>query len=316
MPQVSVLLLTYNSDPGKLRRTLAAIARQKEVSLQVIISDDGSSKKDFSFLEGFMKELGLSDWKLLEHPVNRGTVQSCLSAAQAATGMYAFTTSPGDFLFDDYVLRDFFQFAQAHKCPLCFGTSVYYHRDSDGIHTRPQTAPLRPVHYAPDASLHRINTSFFAGDWVIGGAYFRSVPLMVESLQAIAGKVIYTEDTPSTMYLLAKGCRMCYYDRKMIWYEYGTGISTGANASWIARVEADIQAGYALLRQKFPRNPYLDRLCRSQWDRPKWRRSLGNLLRHPLIVIEQRLLRCTPPKTVSCTAEDLSRLQTLLETDC
>ena len=314
MPQVSVLLLTYNSDPTALRRALTAIAQQKEVDLEVIISDDGSVKKDFSFLPDFMAEAGISQWKLLENPENRGTVFNCLAAAEAATGTYTFTTSPGDFLFDQFVLRDFYRFAQKHDCALCFGNAVYYScTDSKPEHSRLFGQPLRPQHYAVGAPRWKSKTAFFSGDWVVGACYFYKLPCLLESLKAIAGKIIYTEDTPTTMLFMAQGYPLCYYDRNMVWYEHGTGISTSGSSKWDRLVLEDLHAGYRLLKERFPKDPYIDYAHRHALQAPGWRRSVGNFLRHPLIMLRLRLLQKAPKKEAVCTAADWKRLETLLE---
>lgn len=314
MPSVSVLLLTYNSDPVQVRRTLTAIAGQKEVTLEVIISDDGSAKKDFSFLPGFMEQIGLHQWKLLEHPNNRGTVYSCLSAAEAATGEYAFTTSPGDFLFDEYVLRDFYRFAHDQNCTICFGNAVYYSVEAGKpALSRRFGKPLRPRHYAPNTPASQGKTAFFSGDWVVGACYFRRLPQMRESLRAITGKVVYTEDTPTTMFLMAQGHRLCYFDRNMVWYEHGTGISTSGSSKWDRLVREDIHSGYRLLKEQFPRDPYIDYAHRRALETSNLRRLAGNLLRHFDIMARLRLLRRAAPKEVSCTGGDWERLAELLK---
>lgn len=314
MPSVSVLLLTYNSDPAQVRRALTAIAGQKEVALEVIISDDGSTKKDFSFLPDFMDRIGLQQWKLLEHATNRGTVYSCLSAAEAATGEYAFTTSPGDFLFDEYVLRDFYRFAKEHNSVCCFGNPVYYGCEEGTPKQSLQYGqPLRPQHYEKDVPAAYGKTAFFAGDWVVGACYFRRLPEFRECLQAIAGKVVYAEDTPTTMFLMAQGNRLYYYDRNMVWYEYGTGISTGGSSKWDRLVREDIHSGYRLLKEQFPRDPYIDYAHRHALETSDLRRSAGNVLRHLDIMLRLRLLRRAPKKEVSCADKDWERLAELLK---
>lgn len=314
MPQVSVLLLTYNSDPAQMRRALTAIASQKEVSLEVIISDDGSAKKDFAFLPDFMDQAGITQWKLLEHPHNRGTVYSCLSAAEAATGEYAFLTSPGDFLFDTYVLRDFYRFAQEHDSALCFGNAIYYTCEGGSPESSAQFGqPPRPQHYALDTPSSHKKTAFFSGDWVVGACYFRRLPQLRESLEAIAGKIVYTEDTPTTMFLMAQGHPLCYYDRNMVWYEHGTGISTSGSSKWDRLVREDLHSGYRLLKVRFPKDPYIDYAHRHALENSRIRRAIGNLLRHPFIMLRLRLLRRAPKKEVSCTHEDWERLAELLK---
>ena len=314
MPSVSVLLLTYNADPAQVRRALTAIAGQKEVALEVIISDDGSVKKDFSFLPDFMERVGLQQWKLLEHPNNRGTVCSCLSAAEAATGEYVFTTSPGDFLFDEYVLRDFYRFAREQDCAVCFGNAVYYSAESGKpVLSQRVGRPLRPQYYAPKVPDSYGKTAFFAGDWVVGACYFRRLPEFRECLQTIAGKVVYAEDTPTTMFLMAQGQRLCYYDRNMVWYEHGTGVSTSGSSKWNLLIREDIHSGYRLLKEQFPQDPYIDYAQRHGMETSNLRRLAGNLLRHFDIMLRLRLLRRTSPKQVSCTDEDWERLAELLK---
>lgn len=314
MPQVSVLLLTYNSEPAQLRRALTAIANQKGVTLEIIISDDGSAKKDFSFLPDFMGSLGFDRWQLLEHPVNRGTVYNCLSAADAATGEYVFTTSPGDFLFDEYVLRDFYQFVQQNNSVLCFGNAVYYSCQAGKAERSARYGhPLRPQHYGVNAPLSHGKTAFFSGDWVVGACYFYKRTHLCESLLAIAGKVIYTEDTPTTMFLLAQGHRLCYYDRNMVWYEHGTGISTSGSSKWDQLLREDIRSGYQLLKEHFPNDAYIDYALYHSPEIPRAQRILKKLIYHPLIMLRLCFLRWTPKKEVSCTDKDWQRLTELLQ---
>ena len=110
MPQISVVVATYNPDVNKLNRTLKQICRQENVSFEVIITDDASSKKDFSHLGEFFKNNGFENFKILEHNENVGTVKNCLSALNEAKGKYVFITSPGDILFDKNTLSDFYNF--------------------------------------------------------------------------------------------------------------------------------------------------------------------------------------------------------------
>ena len=44
MIDVSVVLVTYNSEWEKVRITLLSILKQKNVSMQIVIDDDGSEK--------------------------------------------------------------------------------------------------------------------------------------------------------------------------------------------------------------------------------------------------------------------------------
>ena len=124
MPQVSIVVLTYNPNPEKLRKTLEAAVSQRGVSVEIIVSDDGSAKKDFGFLPEFFAQRGFADYKVIENPENKGTVYNCYSGVCAASGEYVFLTSPGDILFDENTMCRFYEFSAARNAQLCFGNAV------------------------------------------------------------------------------------------------------------------------------------------------------------------------------------------------
>ena len=313
MPQVSVIVLTYNPDPAKLRQTLTAAARQREVDYEILISDDGSARKDFSFLPTFMQQLGVENWRLLDNAENKGTVQNCLSAVREAQGDYVFLTSPGDYLFDDFVLRDCYRFAEKHQASLCFGDAVFYSA-ADGQPRVTQTygTPAQPQLYAPTVSKARMKAAFFGGSWVIGASYFRRRTVALSYLEKIASGSVYTEDTTSTAAALACGERLCYVARNVVWYEDGTGVSTSANQRWKEVLAKDLVQSYTQLKAEHPKDPYVDILYRNVVETNRTKRIVGKLLRHPLLFV--RILLCKRAKKIplAYTAEDMQRLTELL----
>ncbi len=308
MPQVSVIVLTYNPDNEKLRRTLAAAAGQKDIEFEIIISDDGSARKDFSFLPEYMASLGVDNYRLLAHAKNRGTVQSCRSAVAEATGQYVFLTSPGDYLYDEYVLRDLYRFAQDNDAPLCFGNAVFYR---DGALTRTVGVPAAPQLYAPEVSKQQSDTCFFGGIWVIGAAYFRSRELALKCLEWISDTAVYMEDTASTMFALAAGEKLCHCDRNVVWYEDGTGVSTGASDKWAKLLHKDLLTSLQKLKKQYPRNPYVDLAYINASVHNKYRRILTKLLRHPALSLRLVCCKKAVPAPVRCTEAELAHLKTL-----
>lgn len=315
MTQISVIVLTYNPNEIKLRQTLAAVAAQKDISLEIIIGDDGSAQKDFSFLPDFMKELKVENYLLVDNQENRGTVQNCFDAIKVATGRYVFLTSPGDFLFDSYVLRDFYQFAEKNNAKLCFGNAVFYAKgEGKPKLTRKVGRPEIPMVYSPGKSLKAINTAFFGGSWIIGASYFRERELALETLKQIADTAKYVEDTTSTAAALAEGYRICYYDRNVIWYEDGTGVSTGGNDKWNRILRQDLKKSFEKLKKQYPKNPYLDFACRNLQENNRVRRILGNLICHPIVMVGKLCLQKAAKKTIRCSVEDVERLTQILNT--
>lgn len=314
MPQISVIVLTYNPNEIKLRQTLSAIAAQKDICYELIIGDDGSARKDFSFLPAFLKKLGIEDYQLLEHAENHGTVQNCLAATQAATGKYVFFTSPGDLLFDPYVLRDLYRYAESNHAPLCFGNAVFYNAE-DGVPklTRVFGNPASPQLYAPGSPLAK--PAFFSGAWVIGASYFRSRELTLACLNSIADTSTYMEDTPTTAFALAQGETLTYFDRNIVWYEDGTGVSTGVNDLWQKRLHKDALQSFRKLKALYPDDPYVDIAYTNLSVSNKHVRLLRKLLRHPVLFFRMMGCKNAPKKEILCKDADLQRLTQLLKNE-
>ena len=314
MPQVSVIVLTYNPDNIKLRQTLTAIAAQEDISLEIIISDDGSARKDFSFLQEFMTSLGVTSYTLLEHTENRGTVQSCRSAVAAATGEYVFLTSPGDYLFDKFVLRDFYRFVKKTGTAVAFGNAVFYAAtDGKPQLTRTFGTPAVPELYAPGASQSQIKTAFFSNNWIIGASYFRDRALMHTWLEQISDTAKYMEDSPTSAFALAEGHSIFYYDRNVVWYEDGTGVSTGANEKWKKLLHQDALLSFRKLKTLYPKDPYVDlSYCNLAVD-SRIKRLIYKFTLHPVLSVKIALNRTKAKKPICCTEEDLQRLTNLLK---
>lgn len=314
MPQVSVIVLTYNPDNRKLRQTLSAIAAQKEIDYEILISDDGSARKDFSFLPEYMETLGVKSYRLLAHEENQGTVGSCFSAVREATGTYVFLTSPGDYLYDEFVLRDFYNFAQTHDTKIAFGNAVFY-SSSEGTPTLTRTVgnPAQPEFYAPGSPQDKAKLSFFGGNWVIGASYFRERTLFLQLLEQIRTESKYTEDSPSTAFAMAAGHRLYYFDRNVVWYEDGTGVSTGVNEKWQKLLHQDALRCFTKLRALYPKDPYVDITFRNLSVPGRISRILGKLLHHPILMLQLTACKKAAPKPILCPPEDLERLSQLLK---
>ncbi len=312
LPQVSILILTYNPDNNQLRRTLTAAVQQQEVCFEIIVSDDGSTKSDLSWLPSFFREHGIEDYQILENKPNKGTVQNCLSAVRAAKGEYIFLTSPGDYIYDGFAMRDFYRFAKTRGAELCFGNTVFY-RNEEGTPrlTRTFGTPASPQIYASASSLAK--ASFFCGNWIIGASYFRQRQFALTYLERIAETSVYTEDTTSTLFALADGIRLHYFDRNIVWYEDGTGVSAGNNDKWNRLLSQDAVNTVIKLKHIHPKDPYVDTVFYNLTQPTRWKRIAYKLLRHPFIFLQSlwsnHMVKKMP---VFCPAKDMHRLETML----
>ena len=223
-----------------------------------------------------------------------------------------FLTSPGDFLFDPYVLQDFYCFAKENHAPMCFGNAVFYCAQNDQPKiTRLYGSPASPQLFNPGNALDKL--AFFGGTWVIGASYFRSRALMLDCLNQICDTATYMEDTPTTAFALAKGETLSYYDRNIVWYEDGSGISTGASEAWKKRLHKDALQSFAKLKHQYPVDPYVDIAFSNLSESNKLIRILKKFLRHPVLSIRMICNKNAPKKEIVYTKADLQRLTQLLK---
>ncbi len=311
MVQVSIIVLTYNASRVKLCQTLRSIAKQRGGSYEIIICDDGSARKDFSFLPDFFEEYGIQNYKLIENVVNQGTVRNCLSGIQAASGEYVFLTSPGDLLFDDSVIHDLYCFSKENEVELCFGNAVFY-RNENGIVelTRTQGKPAIPQVYGLKVPVSIAKANYFNGNWVIGASCFRRREMALAYFTKIAETAVYMEDTTSTAFALVDGVRLCYYDRNMIWYEDGAGVSTTGDQRWREILQRDLVKSVEKLKKLHAEDAYVDVMYQNCKITNPYRRIIYKLCHHPGIMSLVMLSKLTMRRRkLYCCQADLERLK-------
>ena len=76
MYDFSVVVCTYNSDIDKLFLTLKSILRQKNITYEIIITDDGSSFLEMSRIIEWFQKNNFNDYVIVANPVNLGTVKN------------------------------------------------------------------------------------------------------------------------------------------------------------------------------------------------------------------------------------------------
>lgn len=247
---VSVLVLTFNPSMDKLFSTLSSIIIQKDVSFEIVISDDGSISFDSNIVETWFKKCDFTDYKIIEHPKNQGTVLNYKDAVEAANGTYIKAISPGDCLYDDNVLKDMTEFLNQRQVPVCFGRAVFYSVNESSVtiyHNMRNPLDLKPYR-KEDIKLIQRNYLYFQ-DYILGANFFGERNLMLRYVNLIVGKVKYAEDC-SVIAMVADGIVPYFFDRNVMWYEYGMGISTCGSEKWKKRLEQDNKTCFELIAQQ------------------------------------------------------------------
>ena len=83
-------------------------------------------------------------------------------------------------------------------------------------------------------------------DYVLGALFVTNKMLLLNYLAKIDGLVKYAEDC-SVIMMIADGIEIGFLDEFLIWYEYGSGISTNGSKVWAERIRNDNNNCFKLL---------------------------------------------------------------------
>lgn len=282
---VSVIVLTYKPNWNKMRRTLLSVINQKDVNIEIIISDDGSENDYREEVVKFFKEKDITETEYLynKNKKNVGTVKNYLSGLYKAKGRYVFGISPGDMFFNERVLKMMVDFCDEKKAKICFGNAIYYNVENgqekvfSGLNT-----PKRPQFYDEKVSFSLMKKMFFNGENILGVTYMRDRKCALECFERISEHAVYLEDKCSTAVALVKGYRVLHFDENIVWYEKGTGISTSGNDKWKEKLNNDYNRTIISLKQEYPKDRVIDTVYIRKTCTSKQKKMFIMLFKHPL----------------------------------
>ncbi len=229
--EVSVILLTYNPNVQSLKHTINSIIKQENISVQLIIADDGSKTFPYKEIENYLNEKAFQDYIIVNNAVNEGTVKNYMSGITRASGKYIKAISPGDFLYDTKCLRKMIDYMEQYVYKLCFGKAICYCKEENQYRCIPCQNPVDLKVYKNRNEKKILKNYYIYQDYALGANFIVEKVLLKNSLEKIETVVKYAEDT-SVLYMLANGEKIGFFDDYIVWYEYGTGISTQANDKW------------------------------------------------------------------------------------
>ncbi len=238
----SVIICCYNSDYEKLKKTLISIAKQKNVSYEIIISDDGSKDRAIEQIKAWVDEHNISNVRYNFLPENIGTVRNILSAVKVAQGKYVKTISPGDYLFDEYSLQQYLNKFNSDDYKLVFSRAIYYTQD------RKMLKFYNPVASGTESWFMRKNVCQFA-DCFLGATFAAQREYVLPLLQEITGVVLLLEDYPLTYLTLSSGQKIGYVNKDLVWYECETGVSRTDGGN---KIKNDFLSFFDYIGNKYP----------------------------------------------------------------
>lgn len=268
--QVTIIVATYYPDYTKLQQTIKSVVLQKNVKLEILVADDGSECNYFSQLIELFESYDFTDYVLLESKTNMGTCQNIYRALKIAKGEFVKFISPGDYLYGDDVLSQWYLFMKENDVDISFGDVVYYNTKKHNlnimkVHTHPQVLwPYKKTKYSERAV--KLNYLLLC-DASVGAAYMGKTYLLQKYLKFIVGKVKYAEDFMYRL-MIADGVRLWYFPHVVLWYEYETGISTNKESKWARLLAEDLEsANKVMVNVIEPKDKFIKRFFKMLEDK-------------------------------------------------
>lgn len=234
---VSVLVLVYEQPKEKILLTLASVLKQTGVKIQIIIVDDGSRTSYLAEAEAFLHKYHFEAYQSIYQKKNAGTVKSCCCALEKAQGEYVKFISPGDCLASDEVLADWVQDIRNKRAKVSFCDSIYYRKGEVFECVVEVAHPQKPEVYSKRTSKQKRYCLLY--DDVFLGASLISERLTTWNyMKMIENKVLYGEDNIYRL-MIADRVDMTHFKENGIYYEWGSGVSTGKNTVYLKQLKTD-----------------------------------------------------------------------------
>lgn len=257
----SVIVLTYRPVKEKLLATLNSIIAQENCRFEIIISDDGSEKFFEEEIHDFMRSHGFENYRMIAHEKNLGTVNNLRSTKDAARGKYIKPISPGDFLYNENTLAEVLSFMDRWNAKAVFGDMVYYSQE-EKLRICNVKTPVDDAMYLAQNNNYDykkvLKHQMIFSDNISGAAAFYEKDCFYEGLETIRETVRYAEDSILQLMAVQK-IRLYRIPQNLIWYEYGSGISTSPNQGFAGKLRKDFYGFYQMLYQKYSGAHYVRR---------------------------------------------------------
>lgn len=309
--EVTIILCTYNPDLKKLMASVKAAVCQKGIAFEIIISDDGSNNDYFRELNQYFNRVHFDDYLFIKNHKNVGTVKNILGALKHANGEYVFYNSPGDYIFDSKSMADFYHFAKSKNADICFGNYIPYSFDGKEVkysdYCKPKNVKVYNYHF------NNYKALFLTDDGIVGASYFRSRKFAMDSMQYIVNHSNFVEDGTTTAYGLANNIHVYFYNRSIVWYEYGYGISTNNSSKWAKRIHDDFVNTFNVLINDYPKDHYLKAALFYLEDTDKRFWKIKFFLRFPIIFLTKIRFKKMADRKLSVNKEEENYLLSLIK---
>lgn len=237
--KLGVVVCCYNPDLDKLKKTLYSIALQKNINMDIIIADDGSKNNYKDEILDFCNYIDLKNVKCSFLENNQGTICNIIAALKMLNTKYVKTLSPGDYFYDENTLSCMYNTAISTNADVCFGDAIYYSNEQE-FKVYDVKNPVINIYKMNPSHNKIVNSLVKNKDFILGASILYEMNNFLNNLIKLKEYgVKYCEDLSTLLFATDKSI-FTYIDIPVVWYEYGTGISTIKNNKKIkSLVETD-----------------------------------------------------------------------------
>lgn len=238
--EITVIVASYNPKWEKLKSTILSVLLQKNVYIELVVADDGSKIDYHENVNKLVSANGLNDYIFLPSENNHGTVKNIIRAVEMARGKYIRIISPGDYLYSENSLCDWYSYMERNEYLVSFGGGVYYNDDEGHCKIiESYSAPRNLILYKGKRNENAIRKNYLQlDDMALGAAFLSEKSILLKYLTLICDKVRLGEDFLYKL-MVFDGIQLHYYDFPVIWYEVGHGISSSSKGHYNAQMMSD-----------------------------------------------------------------------------
>ncbi|BEU86963.1 hypothetical protein TAMA11512_04270 [Selenomonas sp. TAMA-11512] len=273
---VTVLFITYQQDEEETLMSLRSVLRQKDICVEIVVSDDGSEENHFDAIKALFERYNFTRYKMLAHEENRGIIKNLIGALKEASAKWVKVLSPGDFFYSEKVLSRWYVHVRRVGCDVSFGRHIMYRKIDAGYEMIPSVFRHRK-NWAED-----VFTSYITYDQSVGGCLaFHKKDCYLHYLELLAERGAILSEDASHIIMACERVKMDLYLENVIYYER-SGISAGFNSR--LRDEHRIAFQIAMESDKITdrERSILELTWKRRWEGTAW--TLSDRLRWYLYV--------------------------------
>ena len=177
-------------------------------------------------------------------------------------GKYVKFISAGDAFYDDQTVQGIFDFMEREHCCCCFGLLQGYQvEDHNSIKKIKYYHPFDLNAYRKKDVRRITKNLVLYSDNVCGAAICYEKEFAIDYMHRICQEVVYEEDIFQVL-AAVEGRPVQLYDRYMIWYEIGSGMTTKKHSEFEERIRRDVERFYRKLYEIHGDNPFVKKRFR------------------------------------------------------